>query len=218
MKKLFGNNLIQTIIKFGLSIRNEYRHPIQVCRLCCMLFDDLQSLHHMGNTERIWLQAAALLHDIGKSICGKDHNKKSRDIIINSATLPFEQDERIIIALIARYHRGPLPNRHHKYFSKLDSEPRYYVRKLAAILRLADGLDLNHRNSITDISCQITDDYIILSPEIKGAFNSQKTILKADLLEDVLNRKVIIIEQLESIFPSTEIELSDDMDYTDTQY
>ena len=85
-------------------------------------------------------------------------------------------------------------------------------------MRLADGLDGNHKSSVTDISCQITDDYIILSPEIKGAFNSKKSILKADLLEDVLNRKVIIIEQLESIFPSTEIELSDDIDYTDMQY
>ena len=218
MKKMTDNNLIQKIIKFGLSIRNERQHPIQVCQLCCKLFDELQSLHHMGNTERIWLQAAALLHDVGKSICGKDHNEKSRDIIINSSELPFDKKARIIIALIARYHRGPLPNQHHKYYDQLDSESRYYVRKLAAILRLANGMDGNHQNSVTDISCQITDDYIILSPEIKSVFNSQKAILKADLLEDVLNRKVIIIEQLESIFPSTEIELSDDMDYTDTQY
>ena len=218
MKKLTDDSIIQKIIKFGLSVRNERRHPVQVCRLCCRLFDELQSLHNMGNTERIWLQAAALLHDIGKSICGKDHNKKSRDIIINFSQPPFDKNERTIIALIARYHRGPLPNRCHKYYGKLDSESRYYVRKLAAILRLADGLDGNHKSSVTDISCQITDDCIILSPEIKKAFNSKKAIFKADLLEDVLNRKVIIIEQLESIFPSTGIEFNDDTGYTDIPY
>jgi exopolyphosphatase/guanosine-5'-triphosphate,3'-diphosphate pyrophosphatase len=218
MKKSAYKNLLQTIIEFGLSIRNERQHPIQVCRLCCLLFDDLQSLHHMGNTERIWLQAAALLHDVGKSICGKDHNKKSRDIIITSHTLPFDKKERKIIGLIARYHQGALPSRSHRYYGKLDSESRYYVRKLAALLRLADGLDGNHQGSITDISCHVTEDNIMICPETEGAFDSQKAIAKVDLLEDVLNRKVIIIEQLEPVFPSTEFELRDYLDYTDLPY
>ena len=218
MKKSTYKNFFQIIIEFGLSIRNERQHPIQVCRLCCMLFDELQSLHHMGNTERIWLQAAALLHDIGKSICGKDHHKQSRDIIIRSAKLPLDKDERIIIGLIAGYHRGVPPNRRHKYYGKLDSESRYYIRKLAALLRLADGLDENHRSSVTDVSCHVTEDNIILCPETKGAFHPQKAIAKADLLEDVLNRKIIIIEQLESIFPSTDFELRDYSDYTDLPY
>ncbi|OHB77034.1 MAG: hypothetical protein A2Z25_16705 [Planctomycetes bacterium RBG_16_55_9] len=217
MKKLSRKNLLQVAIEFGLSIRNERRHPFQVCRLCCMLFDELQSLHHMGNTERIWLQAAALLHDVGKSICGRDHNKKSRDIIIKSTKLPLDKKERIIIGLTARYHRGALPNRNHRTYGRLDCESRYYVRKLAALLRFADGLDENHRSPVTGLSCQISEDNIIVCPETEGPFNSQKAIAKADLLEDVLNRKVILIEQLEPVFPSNEIESTDDLDYTDVQ-
>lgn len=218
MKKLTRKNLLQTIIEFGLSVRNEREHPVHVCGLCCRLFDELQSLHRMGNTERIWLQTAALLHDIGKSICGKDHNKKSRDIIIESVELPLDKNERIIVGLIARYHRGALPSRRHKYYGQLDSESRYYVRKLAALLRLADGLDGNHQSSIIDISCHITEDNIVICPEATGAFNPQKAVAKADLLEDVLGRTVIIIEQLEPVLPSTEIELTDNSDYTDLQY
>lgn len=218
MKKLTNENLLQNIIKFGLSVRNERQHPIQVCRLSCMLFDELQSLHRMGNTERIWLQTAALLHDIGKSICGKDHNKRARDIIIKSSELPFDKNERILIGLIARYHRGVLPSRCHKYYGKLDSESRYYTKKLAALLRLADGLDKNHLSSVADVSCEITEDNIIIYPEINGSFNPQKAIAKADLLEDVFGRKAVIIERLEPIFPSTEFELRDDSDYTDWQY
>ena len=218
MKKSTYKNFFQFVIEFGLSIRNERQHPIQVCQLCCMLFDELQVLHHMGNTERIWLQAAALLHDIGKSICGKDHHKQSRDMIINAPELPLDKKERTIVGLIARYHRGALPNRCHKHYGTIDSESRYYVRKLAAFLRLANGLDENHQSSVTDLTCHITEDNIIVCPETKGAFDSQKAITKADLLEDVLNRKVIIIEQFESIFPSTEFELRDYFDYPDLSY
>jgi exopolyphosphatase/guanosine-5'-triphosphate,3'-diphosphate pyrophosphatase len=183
-----------------------------------MLFDELQSLHRMGNTERIWLQAAALLHDVGKSIRGRDHNKKSLEIIIKSPNLPFDKKERKIIGLIARYHRGIQPNRTHKYYGKLDSESRYYIRKLAALLRFADGLDRNHQSSVTDVSCQITEDNIIINPEITGPFNSRKAILKADLLEEVFDRKVVIFERLEPLFLSAEIEFEDDLDYTDFQY
>lgn len=218
MKKWTYKNFFQDIIEFGLSIRNERKHPTQVCRLCCMLFDELQRLHHMGNTERIWLQTAALLHDIGKSVCRKDHNKQSRDIIIQSPKLPLDKNERIIVGLIVRYHRGALPNRSHRYYGKLDAETRYYVKKLAALLRLADGLDANHQGPVIEVSCQITDDNIILCPETTGAFDSQKAIAKADLLEDVLNRKAILIEQLESVFPSTDIEYGDYLDYTDSPF
>lgn len=218
MKKSTHKNILQTVIEFGLSIRKESRHPIQVCRLCCMLFDELQSLHRMGNTERIWLQTAAILHDIGKSVCRQDHNKRSREIIVKSSRLPFSKKERKIIALTARYHRGALPNRSHKYYGKLDSESRYYIRKLASLLRLADGLDNNHKSSIIDLSCQITEDNIIIYPEINGAFNASKAISKADLFEFVFGRDVIITEQLEPVFPFGEIDLSDDLDFTDPQY
>jgi exopolyphosphatase/guanosine-5'-triphosphate,3'-diphosphate pyrophosphatase len=217
MKKSAHKNLLQTVLEFGLSVRNERQHPIQVCKLSCMLFDELQSLHRMGNTERIWLQAAALLHDVGKSISGKDHNRKSRDIIIKSAKLPFEQDERIIIGLVARYHRGALPNRCHKYYGELGSESRYYIKRLAALLRFADGLDGNHQSPVTDVSCRVTEDNIIGCPETEGAFDPQKAIAKADLLEEVLGRNVII-RQLEPVFPDTEVELRDSSDYTDLPY
>ncbi len=218
MKKWTTKNFFQDIFEFGLSVRNERQHPTQVCRLCRRLFDELQSLHQMGNTERIWLQSAALLHDIGKSICRKDHNQQSRDIIIRSEKLPLDKNERIIVGLIARYHRGALPHRSQRYYGKLDSESRYYLKKLAALLRLADGLDANHQGSVSDVSCQITDDNLILCPETTRPFDAQKAIAKADLLEGVLSRKVIIIEQFESVFPSTEIDYGDYLDHTDSPY
>ena len=87
----------------------EHQHARQVAKLSLKLFDKLQPFHRMGNSERIWLRVASLLHDVGKSVSGEYHNKASRDIIVNEANLPFRKRVRKMIGLIARYHQGALP-------------------------------------------------------------------------------------------------------------
>jgi len=44
-------------------------------------------------------------------------------------------------ASIARYHTKSLPKASHESWSSLDPPDRYKVRELAALLRIADGLD-----------------------------------------------------------------------------
>ncbi|HSR24428.1 MAG TPA: Ppx/GppA family phosphatase, partial [Candidatus Eisenbacteria bacterium] len=45
---------------------------------------------------------------------------------------------------IARYHRKALPSDHHVEYMALTEPDRRLVRRLGALLRLADGLDLDH--------------------------------------------------------------------------
>lgn len=215
MKHWTRDNVLQEVVDFGSSIRDEREHPICVCRLVCRLFDELQDLHRMGNTERIWLQVAAVLHDIGKNFGKQDHNKKSGDIIISARKLPFGKKERVIIGLIARYHRGPTPKRYHKYYCSLTREQRNYVKKLAALLRLADGLDSNHKSSVYDLSCDITEDNIIIRPETAEYFDPVKAVKKSDLLEETFNRQVVIIQQIEPFDRDFDVESLDFSSYTD---
>jgi exopolyphosphatase/pppGpp-phosphohydrolase len=215
MKHTTPKNILQQVVDFGSSIRNEREHPVCVCRLACRLFDELQDLHRMGNTERIWLQAAAVLHDIGKALDGQDHNKKSRDIIISAKKLPFGKKERVIIGLVARYHRGPAPKKYHKYFRSLSKEQRSYIKKLAALLRLADGLDGNHKGAVYNLSCNISEDNIIIRPETAEQFDPIKAAKKSDLLEETLNRQVVIIQQIEPFDCDFDVESLDFSSYTD---
>jgi exopolyphosphatase / guanosine-5'-triphosphate,3'-diphosphate pyrophosphatase len=48
------------------------------------------------------------------------------------------------VANIARYHRKVLPADRHPDYMALDDADRTLVRRLAALLRLADGLDADH--------------------------------------------------------------------------
>jgi exopolyphosphatase/guanosine-5'-triphosphate,3'-diphosphate pyrophosphatase len=158
--------------------------------LSLWLFDALQPLHRMGNSERIWLKVASLLHDVGKSVSGAFHNKASRDIIVKQADLPFRKRVRKMIGLVARYHRGGLPEDTHKYYRRLDDDSKKCVKKLAALLRLADALDAEHKQMVSSLSCTIRKDRVILYILTRDETDLRKVTRKTDLFEQVYERGV----------------------------
>jgi exopolyphosphatase/guanosine-5'-triphosphate,3'-diphosphate pyrophosphatase len=53
-----------------------------------------------------------------------------------------------VIANVARYHRGAPPKKKHRNFGALDRDLRARVRRLSAILRIADGFDRGHTGAV----------------------------------------------------------------------
>jgi exopolyphosphatase/guanosine-5'-triphosphate,3'-diphosphate pyrophosphatase len=188
---LKATGIINAIMGVGEAHSFETDHALQVTRLALRLFDDLQPLHGMGNTERIWLRAAAILHDVGKDEDPKEHHKLSQEIIIRSSSLPFRAEERVIIGLVARYHRGSLPKDDHKYYRDLDSDARCYVRKLASLLRLADGLDKGHSDLVEGLQCDIRRRRVLINLVSREAPNISSALDKADLFEHVFRKKAV---------------------------
>ena len=182
--------IIDEVIGLGSRKEFEQEHAVQVAKLSLRLFDALQPLHRMGNTERIWLRIASLLHDVGKSISGAFHHKASRDIIVKQAELPFRKRVRRIIGLVARYHRGTLPKDSHKYYRRLDDESKQCVCKLAALLRLADALDAEHKDKVTNLTCEIRRSRVILYLLLDDETDLKKVSRKADLFEQVYDKQV----------------------------
>jgi len=122
----------------------EPDHVFHVCTLALELFDLTVALHGFGKTERRLLEAATLLHDIGYQRGVNQHHKHARDIILGLDLPGFKKRDREVIACIARYHRKAEPNPRHKIYGDLSPGRQRLVRRLAAILRIADGLDRLH--------------------------------------------------------------------------
>ena len=186
--------LLNEVLKLARSCDYEKEHSHQVTKLALRLFDELKTLHGLGERERLLLQSASLLHDIGWIRGRLKHHKTSRDIILKSFQLPLNEEERIIVAMVARYHRQNLPRKSHKYFCDLNSQMQERLRKLAAFLRLADGLDRSHMSYIEDLHCEIGDQKILVILQSSQPRDVEESAgqKKSDLLEAVFERNVFL--------------------------
>ncbi|HTP13528.1 MAG TPA: Ppx/GppA phosphatase family protein [Bacteroidota bacterium] len=133
----------------------EKKHARQVTTLALKLFDQTTSIHRMGTQEREYLEAAAVLHEVGLFVSHAQHHRHSYYLIRNSELLGYTENEKEIIANIARYHRKSHPKIKHEGFGRLSADDQRIVSKLAAILRIADGLDRTHSSAIRDMRCRV---------------------------------------------------------------
>lgn len=184
------------IIDLGALSYAERPHALQVRALALRLFDELQPMHRMGNTERIWLSVAALWHDVGKAWDPKRHHKVAFRFILNWPELSLRDEARLMVALVARYHRGPLPRAGHRHFGALEGDEQVCVAKLAALLRLADGLDKGRSSGVEDVTCQIRPHSVLLQVSTRDLLAVDKVLRKAELFEGVFGRRIVIHTQV----------------------
>jgi exopolyphosphatase/guanosine-5'-triphosphate,3'-diphosphate pyrophosphatase len=90
------------------------------------------------------------------------HHKHSYHLIRNARLPGLRAHDVELIANIARYHRGALPKRKHKNLARLSAEDQRRVQRLAAILRLAGGLDRSRTQQVTDAILTVTDGRAVL--------------------------------------------------------
>lgn len=149
------DNVVQSAINLGRRYHFDEKHALQVARLAGDLFDALEPLHKLGLKERMLLRVAALLHDVGDFVHFASHHKHSQYIIEHSDLMGLSPESRNVIGCVARYHRRALPSTKHLSFSKLSPADRVLVRKLSAVLRLADALDREHRSKVRTVKAEI---------------------------------------------------------------
>ncbi len=151
----------RSIVELGERCNYWSEHAQQVARLALSIFDQTRSTHGLGDAERELLEYGALLHDVGVHISYERHHRHSYYLIKHGDLRGFEPQEIEVIALIARYHRQALPKKTHEGFDSLSSKMQRVVKKLSAMVRLAEGLDRSHSQSISGIDLYPRgDDYL----------------------------------------------------------
>ncbi len=146
------HGLDQEVLHFAMLLANRYKidrsHSQQVRKLCTSLFDQLQELHGLSRHDRLLLNVAAVLHEIGTFISPKNHHRHGQYIILNSEIFGLSRHDIEIIGLLARYHRHGAPTNRDNSYAELDLPNRLRVQKLAALLRVADAMERAHSHRI----------------------------------------------------------------------
>ena len=179
-----------------ILIKNCYKdiqHVKQVSKYSEMLFDTLNNkMFSYTEKEKKYLKVAALLHDIGYCIEKKSHHKHSMNMILENGLSEFDEKETQIIANIARYHRNSFPDEtKHENYANLDEDSKVIVKKLSALLRIADGMDKPSKNLILDVKANISEETVDFYVKTIGYQPKLKmAIEKSNLFEFVFQKKV----------------------------
>jgi exopolyphosphatase / guanosine-5'-triphosphate,3'-diphosphate pyrophosphatase len=168
-------------------------HAYHVSQLALNLFYQLNDLHKLSDKYASILHAAAMLHDIGLFIAEPKHHKHSYYLIKSSGIASFDKLDLDVVANIARYHRKGHPSQKHLGFSQLSPANQDVVRKLSAILRIADAFDYKHDQKISALTCAMKKTKAI-TVTASGSANIDDEIAwasyKGELFEEVYNLKL----------------------------
>jgi exopolyphosphatase/guanosine-5'-triphosphate,3'-diphosphate pyrophosphatase len=147
--------LAKAATSLGRRFMFDEAHGLHVSRIALSLFDQLQELHGLAETDRLLLLAAAILHDIGTFVSRKGHHKHSLYLVSRSELPGLSPMEMLMVANIGRYHRKNIPRNRHPEFMRLSETDRERTRALSAILRVADALDRAHLQHVETVGVEV---------------------------------------------------------------
>ncbi|NMC27995.1 MAG: HD domain-containing protein [Syntrophomonadaceae bacterium] len=150
-KQLFNEDIISSVWYLGKKHGAEAEHTRQVTELALSIFDQSQHIHRLNSRDRMLLEVASILHDVGQSIDASEYAMHSYNIIMAADIMGFSDREMQLIANIARYHSEDIPQPGHRNYYNLMEVDKITVSKLAAMLKLAAALDITLKHKVRQI-------------------------------------------------------------------
>ncbi len=182
----------EAVAALGRRFAYDEPHAVQVARLALALFDQLPRVHRLSAGARGLLEAAALLHDIGHAVSPNRHHKHTFYLVSNADIPGFSDQERRLVALVARYHRRSAPDRHRPDLEDLSPGDLRLVRRLVAILRIADALDRSHHQPVAAIRAVELDGRVRVHARARGPLDLElwDVAREARLFKSVFGRRL----------------------------
>ena len=178
---------------FANRVDHDTTHGEHVRQLSRALFHQLRDVHGIPDEHGVLLEVAALLHDVGEVVNQRGHHKHSEYMIRWGRIPGLDDTSREMVALMARVHRKDAARAKQLISeSPLSKEQRQMLRRMAALLRIADGLDSEHRSRVEQVVCTRMGDAIVLDLVVRDGPSRDDVALvrKADLFRDELGLDV----------------------------
>ena len=167
-------------------------HSAQVTRLALSLFDQTRALHGLTEHDRELLEHACALHNIGQHVSPDGHHKHAAYLIRHGQLRGFDPHEVELLAAIARWHRRGDPKPVDDHYGPLGPDGERRLRKLTALLRVADALDRSHRDAVTRVDAEVGPELVVLRVQAAGDLELEQWALRRrrELFEKVFDREL----------------------------
>ncbi len=156
-------SLADAAIVLGKRFNFGEAHAREVAKRAIELFDGLAPMHQLPAACRPWLEAAAILHDIGHSLNHQRHHKHTHYLILNADLPGLSERERRLVACIARFHRRSPPEASHEALQGLNANELRIIRKCSTLLRIADSLDSSHNQPVVKLTASIVGRKVVIN-------------------------------------------------------
>jgi len=161
----------EAAVALGRRFGFDEPHARKSTELALSLFDQLAAVHRLPASARSVLEAAALLHDVGHAVSPSRHHKHTYYLVSNADIPGFSDEERQLVALVARYHRRSAPERHRPDLEALPAPAYRMVRRLVALLRVADALDRSHHQPVVAVRTAVRNGTVRVQLRTRGAID-----------------------------------------------
>ena len=130
----------------------DQTHARSVADHALALYDHLAPYHDLPAQRRVFLETAALVHNVGLETDPDRHHVAGRDILLAHPPTGLDDQERLMVALITFLHRKRItPKKLDKLartpFATLPEPVQSETLAMAALVRMADGLDFSGDSS-----------------------------------------------------------------------
>jgi exopolyphosphatase/guanosine-5'-triphosphate,3'-diphosphate pyrophosphatase len=181
----------QVCKRFGVDPRQteaERKHALQ-------LFDQLQKVHELPLEYRLWLQAAAMMQDVGKYLNHQGHHRHTQYIIANSEVFGFSPAQRAIVAAIARYLGKSRPDPLDRPMRYVPAAEHANVQRAVVLLRLVVALNQDRATAPVHVRTKVFPKRVVLRlVPGRGGVELEAWSLKkeADYFREVFRRELLV--------------------------
>jgi exopolyphosphatase/guanosine-5'-triphosphate,3'-diphosphate pyrophosphatase len=150
--------VLEVCRRYGIDTRKAEPVRLHVVQL----FDGLAKVHELPAEYRMWLQAAAMMQDVGKFMNHQGHHRHTQYIIANSEIFGFSPEQRAIVSAISRYMGKTRPDEMDRVMRAVPAEEHAHVHRAVVLLRLSLALNQDRASAVVGLKTSVYPKRVVL--------------------------------------------------------
>ena len=159
------------------------------------LYDELIRVHELPGEYKLWLEAAAMMQDVGTFMNHQGHHRHTQYIIANSEIFGFSPEQRGIVSALARYLGKSRPDPMDRIMRTIPGEEHAHVTRAIVLLRLAVALNQDRASAVVRMKTHVYPKRVLLElvPGRGGAELEAWSLKKeAGYFSEVFDRDLVV--------------------------